>query len=143
MKEIYNHKPEKAVTRAIICNDEGKILLGLRARGLGAGQWALVGGKPDDGESSDEAMRREVLEELGVDLENSNLYLEEIDISDPDNPWKVYFYTGTINKPPILKQDEIIEVKYIGESDLDSLDIAFDHKERLKEFFNSSRNSKG
>jgi ADP-ribose pyrophosphatase YjhB (NUDIX family) len=60
----------KIVTRAIILNNEGKVLLGKRARtdSIGSGQWAILGGKPDPGETFEQAIVREVYEGQGSPL---------------------------------------------------------------------------
>lgn len=127
----------KEVCRAIIIDKKGKILLGRRARGTAAGQYALIGGKPDSGESPRETVIREVKEELGVDFAPT-LYLEKIDSSsDPADPWMVYYFVGSINKNPVLNPDEVEDVIFVSEEDLDGIEIAFDGKERLKEYFQS------
>ncbi len=128
---------ERVVTRAIITNDKGEVLLGLRARGHGAKQWALVGGKPDENETAVEALKREVYEELGVGFE-PKFYLERVDdTTDPQQPWRVYFFTGQVLGEITLKKDEIEQVNYFSRDEVATLDIAFDHKQRLIEFFDS------
>jgi 8-oxo-dGTP pyrophosphatase MutT (NUDIX family) len=44
----------------------GKVLLGKKKRGFGEGRWNGFGGKVLDGESIDEAMKREFIEEVGI-----------------------------------------------------------------------------
>jgi len=127
----------KEVCRAIITDEKGKVLLGKRARSNAAGQYALIGGKPDSGESPRETVIREVKEELGVDFAPT-LYLEKIDSSsDPADPWMVYYFVGPINENPVLNPDEVEDVIFVSEEDLDGIEIAFDGKERLKEYFQS------
>ena len=125
----------KEVTRAIITNEQGQVLLGKRAKGMGEGKYALVGGKPDQGETPIKAVVREVKEELGLDFDPT-LILERVDTqTDPINPWKTYFFTGTATGVIQLKDDEITDIIFVSEEDLDGLDIAFDHRDRLKDFF--------
>lgn len=45
---------------------EGQILLAMKKRGFGAGRWNGVGGKPNEGESIEEAAIREAQEEIGI-----------------------------------------------------------------------------
>lgn len=125
----------KEVVRAIIVNEQGLILLGRRAGGFEEGKYALVGGKPDSGETLQETIRREVKEELNLDFEPT-LFLERLDEeTDPQDPWYTYFFIGTASGVIRLKKDEISDVIFVSEADLDNLDIAFDHKDRLRDFF--------
>jgi len=43
-----------------------RVLLGYKKRGFGAGRWNGFGGKVKDGETIEEAARREILEEAGI-----------------------------------------------------------------------------
>lgn len=52
---------------------DGRVLLAVKKRGFGAGKWNGVGGKLLPGESLKEAAAREVLEEIGVKVRQSNL----------------------------------------------------------------------
>lgn len=45
---------------------DGEIMLGLKKRGFGMGKWNGFGGKVEQGESNEEAARRELEEESGV-----------------------------------------------------------------------------
>ncbi|MCX5163712.1 NUDIX domain-containing protein [Streptomyces sp. NBC_00264] len=60
-----------ASTAVIIVNSRGQYLLHLRDAHKSicdAGTWSLVGGAPEEGESLDEAIAREILEETGLAL---------------------------------------------------------------------------
>jgi 8-oxo-dGTP pyrophosphatase MutT (NUDIX family) len=54
--------------RAVVLNEDGEVLL-IRPHGYPDGEWTLAGGGVEMGESPVEAMRRELAEELGVELE--------------------------------------------------------------------------
>ena len=55
---------------AVVTDGEGRVLLCRMApdRGVFPGQWALPGGGVEPGERIEAALRREVREELGIDL---------------------------------------------------------------------------
>lgn len=127
----------KEVCRAIIINSDGKVLLGKRQHGLGVNLYALIGGKPEANESIEESVIREVKEEIGLDF-NPSLYFEELDsVSVPGETWEVTYFTGTVSGDLKLKEDEVIDIIYISEDDLDNTPIAFDHKRILKDYFQS------
>lgn len=50
----------------VIVHKHPKILLGMKKRGFGAGRWNGFGGKVEDGESVEDAAKRELLEESGL-----------------------------------------------------------------------------
>lgn len=56
---------KKILTLCIIHRD-GKVLLGMKKRGFGAGRWNGFGGKVDKGEKIVEAAERELCEEAGI-----------------------------------------------------------------------------
>ena len=58
----------------IITNDEGKVLLAKRKGSHGSGQWAISGGHVEDGEKIFDAAKREVLEEIGVELKDLEFF---------------------------------------------------------------------
>jgi 8-oxo-dGTP diphosphatase len=60
----------KPVMRAIIEDNEGRVLLVKRPPGSTAeGLFHLVGGKPNQGETEIETVKREVREELGIEID--------------------------------------------------------------------------
>lgn len=123
----------KEVARAIIRNEEGQFLLGRRTnKGIGKNKLALFGGKPDGNETLEEAVCRELLEEVGVVFE-PKLFLEHIDSeSEPGVEWRVGYFSGNFWGDPKILTPENVE---IGWFDLDEIktreDVAFEHKEVL------------
>jgi ADP-ribose pyrophosphatase YjhB (NUDIX family) len=132
-----NANKPKVVTRAIILVN-GKVLLGKRARGRGANQFALVGGKPEGNETPEEAITREVNEELGILFKNIKPWKEEIDKkSVPGESWNVYYFYGEGEGGLNLKKDEISDVAFVDMKNISKFDIAFDHRDILSEFFDT------
>lgn len=126
----------KEVVRAIIINEQGTALLGKRARGISAGMYTIIGGKLDEGEDPREGVKREVKEEIGLDFEPKDLFLELEQEDDIFGKWKVFYFTGNVSGEIKLKEDEITEIIYVSEEEIDSRqDIAFDHSEILRDFF--------
>jgi 8-oxo-dGTP diphosphatase len=66
LQEYANPAP---TVSALVRDDRGRILLARRAVEPGAGLWDLLGGFMDEGEEPVEALRRELREETGLDLE--------------------------------------------------------------------------
>ncbi len=132
----------KEVSRAIITDEHGNVLLGKRARGVGAGLYALVGGKLEEGETPSEAVYREVKEEIGLDFQPtpSTPYLEIIEQSpDTADSWVAYYFVGIATGELVLEPNEIEAIIYVSENDLPEIEIAFHHAQRLFEYFQSRR----
>ena len=53
---------------AVIRDEQGRFLLVQRAHDPGRGLWSLPGGRVEPGESDAQALRREVAEEVGLDV---------------------------------------------------------------------------
>ena len=128
-------------TRAIIVNEDNKVLLGRRARGSGQGQLALIGGKLDDGETLEQCVVREVAEEIGLRFVDPVLFIQTADNKTiPEQTWHVTFYSGSGEGEINLKKDEVTEIIFAGEEDLDKLNIAFNYREVLEKFFREKLN---
>lgn len=70
MRETRHPIPHKHIGVAVIWNDRQQILIDRRpAKGLLGGMWEFPGGKLEEGESYPECIRREIREELGIDIE--------------------------------------------------------------------------
>lgn len=135
MDALQNNQPLKRVSRAILLDDQGRACLGKRARSDAAGQWALIGGKPDGGETAEQAIIREVKEELGIEFRPK--FFKEVEDKIPQEPraWRVTFFSGTIEGR--LKPDprEVSDIIFVAADNLESLDITFNHRQVLEEFF--------
>lgn len=70
MREISAPLPHKIIGVAVIWNDHGQILIDRRrAEGLLGGLWEFPGGKIEPNETIEECIKREILEELAIEIE--------------------------------------------------------------------------
>ena len=60
----------KKILTLCILHQHQRVLLGLKKRGFGAGRWNGFGGKIENGETIEDAAKRELLEEAGIVVEN-------------------------------------------------------------------------
>jgi 8-oxo-dGTP diphosphatase len=78
-----SNRPVTEVAAGILLDEEGRYLLGQRPEGKPyAGYWEVPGGKIEAGESVFAALKRELQEELGIDIESS----EELVVLEHDYP---------------------------------------------------------
>lgn len=71
-----------------------QLLLALKKRGFGAGKWNGVGGKLEAGETLEQAMVRECVEEIEVTPKSWKAVgeLDFIQDAESNNPWHMYIY---------------------------------------------------
>lgn len=108
----------KKVLTLCIVHQDSKVLLGLKKRGFGMGWWNGFGGKLHDGETIEEAARRELTEEAGITALDLNK-LGILEFSWEDKPeifemhiFKANEFSGEIEeseemKPQWFKADQI------------------------------------
>ena len=85
---------------ALIIDDAGRVLVNQRTREqTHAGEWEFPGGKVEVGETEEQALRRELREELGVEVTTSTFGLrvthEYAERQVQLSVWRVSEYTGT------------------------------------------------
>ncbi|MFQ6020727.1 MAG: NUDIX hydrolase [Candidatus Aenigmatarchaeota archaeon] len=119
----------------IILNNKGQILLVKRSTKTEFGKWGLVGGWMEWGETVKEALKREVKEEIGVEIEVVKFVGKYYDAKDR-HPTK-----SSIGLPHICKivkgepkpVSEVSEVRWFSSEEIKNLDMAYDHKQMLKD----------
>lgn len=114
---------EGRITRVVaaVIEREGRLLLCRRPAGKRhAGLWEFPGGKLLPGESIPEAARRELAEELAVEVVAVGERLFEL--PDPGTPYVVEFYPVEIAGEPLPLEHEAL--RWVRAEDLAGLDLA-------------------
>jgi len=72
------NKPTIIVVAALIFDSDNQVLITQRAEGQDlAGYWEFPGGRIEEGETPQKALRREIEEELALEISVGELYLRE------------------------------------------------------------------
>jgi mutator protein MutT len=120
----------------ILMNPEGEVLLQLRSTDerLYPDCWTLPGGKVEEGESPEQAILREVKEELGWDLRDHSLFKVIVE-NPPDETVERYIYWGNISeRAEDLQLGEGVLLKYFSARKILRLEVAFDLKPVIMQF---------
>jgi 8-oxo-dGTP diphosphatase len=97
-----------------ICLRSGQVLLVRGNRGLTKGFWTLPGGFLRFGESPEEGILREILEEIGVEGRIDRLLGVRSKLGDRSRlHWILLFYQVEIRGEPRANPDEIAEVRFV------------------------------
>jgi len=111
---------------ALLVNEEGHVLLGLRAphKKVWPGHWDAIGGKIEAGETPDQALIREVQEEVGVNPVSFQR-LASIDEPRPDlygeSVATIYAVTSWTGGEPRNASDEHVRLQWFSEEQLVAL----------------------
>lgn len=119
------------VVRAIIKDAQGRVLLAKRVKAPEKGKWALVGGKVELFEKAEDAVVREVREELGIVFRPNFVgYGETLDKYGSVHTL-VLCFDGEWEGRILPKDDEINDAQFFSIGKLDELDIAWDHRKQI------------
>jgi len=117
----------KIIAAIILENDKGDIFLALRDNKPGIpfpGHWDLIGGHVEEGETPEQALVREVKEELNIDLKEFTFFRKYVRLRGDAYDNIKYIYTGKINipigevtllegeRPQYFSREEIPEIKF-------------------------------
>ena len=103
---------------AIVLDGRGRVLLARRAAEPGKGRWDLLGGFIDEDEEPLAALRRELDEEIGIEIEPGDFVGGFPDRYGEDGPPTLNFYwTARLEGEP-RPTDEIAELRWFEPEEL-------------------------
>jgi ADP-ribose pyrophosphatase YjhB (NUDIX family) len=125
--EYANSKPTAS---AVIVDDEGRVMLSKRAIEPAAGKWDLPGGFVEEGEHPVECMHRELREEAGVDLRDTEFIGAFMDwyetgqgtVSTLNLYWSARIADGTPEP-----RDDVEELRFFAPDEIPWDEVAFSH----------------
>jgi 8-oxo-dGTP diphosphatase len=136
----------KEIAAIILENDKGEILLYLRDDKPGIpfpGYWDLIGGHVEEGETPEEALVREVKEELDIDLREFTFY-KRYDCFTGDAYENIkYIYSGKINVPiDEVTLQEGVRPQYFSKAEIPYVNFANILKSIVLEYISDRQEQK-
>ncbi len=124
-------------TDAVIINDKNEVFLMKRAIDPFKGTWVLPGGHVEYKEEVEDALKREIKEEIGANLKIENLFgVYSAPNRDPRDHIVTIVYTGKIDDNEEIKLgEEASTYKFFSLSELPE-NIGFDHKKIIEDLKN-------
>lgn len=99
---------KKKILTLCIVHQHPKVLLGMKKRGHGEGKWNGFGGKVEEGETIEEATRREMREESGVEVgEINKLGVVEFCYQDGSGNMEVHIFCAKEFTGNPMESDEM------------------------------------
>lgn len=114
----HDERPRKIVTLVLV-HENGKVLLGMKKDGFGGGWWNGFGGKVEPGETVEAAARRELMEEVGIDvekLEKAGMLYFDIEGDDKLHEGHIFRASGVIGEP--VETSEMVTPRWFDESEI-------------------------
>jgi 8-oxo-dGTP diphosphatase len=131
------------VAAIILENEQGEILLYLRDDKPGLpfpGHWDLFGGHVEDEETPEEALVREVKEELGIELRDYRFFRKYECLTGDVHPNTKFVYTGRITQSAgELTLNEGQRLQFFSKSEIPNLRFANILKDVVMDFLTGKK----
>ena len=128
--------PERIIVVAAVIERDGRFLVARRLQGTHlAGYWEFPGGKVHDDESQEEALRREIAEELNSGITNMRKVFHTAH-TYPERVVELHFYRGELagQPQPVLGQ----ELRWITREEFGAMDFPPADTELIDGLINAS-----
>ncbi len=128
MERRYPTMPIPAVA-GILTDGGGKVLLALRRNPPAAGTWSLPGGRQELGETLEEALRREVREETGLEIGAPELLtVQDMIVRDGEQRvqyhYVIAYYRAQVTDGRLAPGDDVADVRWYTLSQILTLDVS-------------------
>ena len=135
---------ERNVAEAIPINSKGEVLLQKKTTDyrFGGGVWTVFGGEIKEGESPEEAVKRELKEETGCEIDKIRL-LDVKDYAILDKKGKRYIFEVIFDKGiSDISLNEGAGFAFFNPSELNTINLQPIVLDSLKKYFNKKPTSK-
>ena len=114
-REAYNKKLNVRTVSCWILNEKGEVLMQRRSKNKprNPNRWAKTGGQVGSGEKVEEAIYREVKEEIGIEIPREEIKIQSVKKIDSRFTYNFIFFVNYKIEDYIIQKEELSEVKYM------------------------------
>ena len=118
-----------------IIKDGDNYLIGQRpAHKSQGGLWEFMGGKIEPGETPEQALKRECLEELALEIENERI-IDSVVHKYPEKTIRLTLISCSPKSGSIPKALEHQQIKWVTRAEMDAIDFASADRELISKLF--------
>lgn len=131
-------KQSPQIVSAGVIEKDGLVLIGKRKRGKRfAGNWEFPGGTLEKGETPEQCLKRELLEELSIEVEVGELFCSSIFAYTPEWTVKLLAYRVTLISG-VFNLNDHDEIRWVKPADLVNYDFPEADKPIVEKLFKNS-----
>ncbi len=122
----------KSVSAVIIRKEDDRVFVAKRSlnKRYSPGKWETIGGNIEKDETSEEALAREIKEELGVKIKNFQYFK---DYQYKDRIFK--FFIVELVEKPVPNKEDFIDWGWFSKKEIEEMNFAINCKEKLLDYF--------
>ena len=103
--------------------------------------WCTFGGAVEPGETPEQALKRELKEELGIDIVEPEFLtvIETVAEDDPGETFQLRYFLVRRWKGEIVNKSEHSEIRWLSMEELENLDMGWAGKAVMKQYMTRSK----
>ena len=119
---------------AAVWEEEGRIFIARRKAGKNlSGKWEFPGGKIEPGETPQEALKREIMEELSMTIEVGELLCRVFFQEGPIDLELLAYRVRRVSGEPVLSEHDMM--RWVSPGELGSFDLAESDRKVVERIF--------
>ena len=120
----------KPTASALVADGDGRVMLSRRARDPAAGRWDLPGGFVEEGEHPLDALHRELREEAGIEIGETQfvgIFIDRYRFGGRDVSTLNVYYGARIAGGTPEPNDDVAELRFFAPDEIPTDELAFAH----------------